>query len=285
MDCAARRFAPGGCAMNAPRIREIASPSNPLVKDIRALHMRKARAETGLFVAEGVRTLHAALDHGFVPEMLAYRADRRDEPAISALRGLAGEAGAELLEVSASVMDKISQQDNSQGVAGVFRQRLRRLADLDPAAAPVWLALEGVRDPGNLGTCIRTADACGAGGVILIGNTCDPFGPETVRATMDSIFAVPIYATEPGAALDFVRAWPGLAVGTALQTDVDYRDAPYAAPALIVAGTEQSGLTDAMRGACGALVKIPMKRGVDSLNLSVAAGVMLYAARDRLVGR
>jgi RNA methyltransferase, TrmH family len=271
--------------VSAPRIREIASPANPLVKEIRALHMRKARAETGLFLAEGARTLRAALDHGFVPEMLAYRADRRDDPAIAALRGPAGEAGAMLLEVSASVMDKISQHDNPQGVAGTFRQRVRHLADLDPAAAPIWLALEGVRDPGNLGTCIRTAHACGAGGVILIGNTCDPFGPETVRATMDSIFAVPIYTAESGAALAFVRAWPGLAVGTALQTDVDYRDAPYAAPTLIVNGTEQSGLTDAMRDACGALVRIPMRSGVDSLNLSVAAGVMLYAVRDRLVDR
>lgn len=271
--------------MSAPRIREIASPSNPLVKEIRALHQRKTRAETGLFVAEGARTLRAALDHGFVPEMLAYRADRRDEPAVASLRDFAGDSGAVLLEASAAAFEKISRQDNPQSVVGVFRQRLRRLADLDPAGAPVWLALEAVRDPGNLGTCIRTADACGAGGVILIGNTCDPFGPETVRATMDSIFAVPIYAAEPGAALDFVRAWPGTTVGTALQTDVDYRDAPYASPTLIVAGTEQSGLTEAMRGACGALVRIPMKRGVDSLNLSVAAGVMLYAVRDRLVGR
>lgn len=271
--------------MSAPRIREIASPANPLIKNIRALHLRKARAETGLFLAEGARTLRAALDHGFAPETLAYRADRRDDPAIAELRGRAGEAGAELLEVSASVMDRISQQDNPPGVAGVFRRRVRELADLDPAAAPIWLALEGVRDPGNLGTCVRTADACGAGGVILIGDTCDPFGPETVRATMDSIFAVPIYAAESAAALAFVRAWPGLAAGTALQTEIDYRDAAYAAPTLIVVGTEQSGLTDAMRGACRALVKIPMKRGVDSLNLSVAAGVMLYAVRDRLAGR
>lgn len=263
---------------SGPRVREIASVSNPLVKEIRALHMRKARAETGLFLAEGARTIAQALDHGFVPEMLAYRAD----PSVVALCDRAAAAGAQLLEVSDAVLEKISQRDNAQSVVGVFRQRIRRLADLDPKSAPLWLALEGIRDPGNFGTCVRTADAVGAGGVILIGNTCDPFGIEAVRATMGSIFAVPIYAAEPDEALAFVRAWPGVSVGTALQGAVDYRETAYTAPTLIVNGTEQSGLSDAMRDACGTLVKLPMRDGVESLNLSVAAGVMLYAVREWL---
>lgn len=263
---------------SGPRVREIASVTNPLVKEIRALHMRKARAETGLFLAEGARTIAQALDHGFAPEMLAYRSD----PAVAALCARAAAGGAQLLEVSDAVLEKISQRDNAQSAIGVFRQRLRRLADLDPNSAPLWLALEGVRDPGNLGTCIRTADATGAGGVILIGNTCDPFGIETVRATMGSIFAVPIYTAEPDEALAFVRGWSGVSVGTALQGAIDYRGAVYAPPTLIVNGTEQSGLSDAMRDACGTLVKLPMRDGVESLNLSVAAGVMLYAVRERL---
>jgi TrmH family RNA methyltransferase len=261
-----------------PRVREIASVANPLVKEIRALHMRKARAQTGLFLAEGARTIAQALDHGFAPEMLAYRSD----PSVAALCARAAAAGAQLLEVSDAVLEKISQRDNAQSMIGVFRQRVRRLADLDPKSAPLWLALEGVRDPGNLGTCVRTADATGAGGVILIGNTCDPFGIEAVRATMGSIFAVPVYAAEPDEARAFVRAWPGVSVGTSLQDAVDYREAAYAAPTLIVNGTEQSGLSDAMRDSCGTLVKLPMRDGVESLNLSVAAGVMLYAVRERL---
>lgn len=264
------------------RIREIASVSNPLVKDIRALHERKARAETGLFLAEGARTIRTALDHGFVPETLAYRATQRDDPEIAALRDASDAA---ILEVAPVVLEKMARRDNPQSVLGVFRQRVRPLAALDPAAAPIWLALEGVRDPGNLGTCIRTADAVGAGGVILIGNTCDPFGIETVRATMGSIFAVPVYAADDEDARAFVRAWPGACVGTALQTETDYRQAAYTAPTLIVAGTEQSGLTDAMRAECRALVKLPMRERVDSLNLAVAAGVMLYAVRERLSGR
>lgn len=271
--------------MSASRIRAIASASNPAIKEIRALHMRKARAETGLFVAEGTRSVGAALARGMAPETLAYRADRCHEPAVAAVRDAALAAGALILEVAADVFGKLSRLDNPPSAIGVFRRRWRRLSELDPAAAPLWLALEGVRDPGNLGTCVRTADAAGAGGVILIGNSCDPYGAEAVRATMDSIFAVPLYAAEAQEGLAFVRAWPGVSIGTALQTDIDYRDAAYAPPTLIVAGTEQSGLTPAMRAACRTLVKLPMAPGVDSLNLAVASGVMLYAARERLVAR
>ncbi|MBI3506990.1 MAG: RNA methyltransferase [Proteobacteria bacterium] len=259
------------------QVREIASPTNPLIKDIRALHMRKVRAETGRFVAEGARTVREALDHGVVPEMLAYRADQRDQPAVAGVRRAAGEAGAVLLEVSASVLEKISQRDNPQSVIGVFRQKLLPLSALDPSKAAIWLALEGVKDPGNLGTCVRTADAVGAGGVVLIGTTCDPFSSEAVRATMGSIFAVPLYVAETAEAVAFVRGWPGTCVGTALQTETDYRSLAYKAPTLIVNGTEQSGLTDEMRAACGHLVRLPMRGRADSLNLSVAAGIMLYS--------
>ncbi len=263
-----------------PQIREIASPTNPLIKEIRALHLRKARAETGLFVAEGARTVREALDHGIAPQMLAYRADQRDQPAVANVRKAAGEAGALLLEVSPAVLEKISARDNPQSVIGVFRQNLRPLTDLNPHAAPLWLALEGVKDPGNLGTCVRTADAVGAGGVVLIGTTCDPFGLEAVRATMGSIFAVPIFSASLDEAVALLGRWPGLSIGTALQTDNDYRQASYAPPTLIVNGAEQSGLSGGLRAACGMLVKLPMRGRADSLNLSVAAGVMLYAALD-----
>lgn len=266
----------------AARIRRIASVSNPAIKEIAALHLRKSRAETGLFIAEGARTLRAAFDHGAAPETLLYRDDRRDAPEIVELARAAAAHDALLLEVPAAALAKISRRDNPQSAIGVFRRRPRRLADLDPASAPLWLALEGVRDPGNLGTCIRTADAAGAGGVILIGETCDPFGVETVRATMGSIFAVPVFVAETDEALAFARAWPGTCLGAALQTARDYRDVAYTAPTLIVAGTEQTGLTDAMRAACRTLVKLPMREGVESLNLAVAAGVMMYAVRERV---
>jgi TrmH family RNA methyltransferase len=263
------------------RVREISSPSNSLVKDIRALHMRKARAESGLFLAEGARTVREALDNGTVPEMLVYRADQREQPAVSGVRVAAEAAGATLVEVSAAILEKISNRDNPQSVIGVFRQNILPIRDLDPARAAIWLALEGVRDPGNFGTCVRTADAVGAGGVVLIGTTCDPFSPEAVRATMGSIFAVPVFSATTQEAIDLLNGWPGTSVGTALQDSVDYREIEFAAPTIVVNGTEQSGLTQPMREACDRLAKLPMHGRADSLNLSVAAGVMLYAVLDR----
>jgi len=160
----------------------------------------------------------------------------------------------------------------------VFAQALTPLEALDPRAAACWLALEQVRDPGNLGTIVRTADAAGCGGVILVGDCCDPFSLEAVRATMGSIFAVPIAKATTAQFLDWRRAWPGSVVGTLLSASVDYRSADYRRPSLILMGAEQSGLTPALAAACDVAVKIPMRGRADSLNLSVATGLMIYEA-------
>jgi TrmH family RNA methyltransferase len=259
-------------------IREITSLTNSSVKDVRALHMRKAREETGLFLAEGVRTVREALDLGIAPVRLLYVRSEREHRPLAQTRRDAQRAGAEIIEVSAQVMEKIARRENAQSVIGVFRQRLLPLSTLDPASAPLWVALEGVRDPGNLGTVIRTADACGAGGVILIGTVCDPYSLEAVRATMGSIFAVPIFTADTQSAVALLQRWPGACIGTALQTETDYRDARFDKPTLIVSGAEQHGLSDDLRAACKTLVKLPMRGRADSLNLAVATGVMLYAA-------
>ena len=176
------------------------------------------------------------------------------------------------------MLAKISRRDNPQAVLGVFEQVFTPLASLDPASAPCWVALEAVRDPGNLGTIIRTADAAGCGAVILVGTCCDPFSVEAVRATMGSIFAVPLVRASVDDFLGWVKRWPGAVVGTHLDASTDFRAASYAEPALVVMGNEQAGLTDAVAGACGVTVKIPMRGRADSLNLAVATGVMIYAA-------
>ena len=258
--------------------REISSLTNPLVKAARALHQRKTREESGLFLAEGVRTVREALELGIAPVQLIYVRSERDQRAVAQTRREAQRAGAELIEVTAPVMEKISRRENAQSVVGVFRQRLLPLSTLDPSRASLWVALEGVRDPGNLGTVVRTADAAGAGGVILIGTVCDPFSIEAVRATMGSVFAVPIYTAELANTVAFLRRWPGTCVGTALQTDTDYRRVAYRSPTLVVSGAEQHGLSPELRAACHSLVKLPMRGRADSLNLAVATGIVLYAA-------
>ncbi len=254
--------------------RVITSLTNPAVKAARALHQRKERDETGLFLMEGLKSVTEAVQLGHAPKLLLHGEAAADHPLLRAAAAVAGETAV----VSQAVLEKISRRDNPQAVLGVFEQVFTPLVALEPRAARCWVALEAVRDPGNLGTIIRTADAAGCGAVILVGTCCDPFSVEAVRATMGSIFAVPLVKTNTEAFFDWLGAWPGAVVGTHLLATTDFRDALYAEPTLLVMGNEQAGLTDELAAACGLSVKIPMRGRADSLNLAVATGVMIYAA-------
>ena len=259
-------------------IKQITSLTNQTVKDIRALHMRKEREATGQFLAEGLKIIIDALDQGIAPQILVFGKSSDPHPLLQRAIDETLKTNGEVLEVTQEILEKISRKDNPQMVVAVFAQRSCTLADIDPLTNDVWVALEQVRDPGNLGTIIRTADAAGAGGVILIGDCVDPFSVETVRATMGSVFALPIVKCSREAFLADRQRWTGSVVGTLLTATHDHRSAPYRRPTLIVMGTEQSGLTPEIAAACDTNVKIPMRGRADSLNLSVATGIMIYAA-------
>ena len=254
--------------------RTITSLANPTVKAVRALHMRKARQESGLFLVEGLKSVAEAVDLGRAPRILLHGAAAAGHPLLLRAAAAAGET----LEVSEAILAKISRRDNPQTVLGVFEQAFTNLDALDPGAARGWVALEAVRDPGNLGTIVRTADAAGCGGVILVGDCCDPYSVEAVRATMGSVFAVPIARAEVDGFLAWRAGWPGSVVGTLLTAQTDFRAAPYRDPTLILMGNEQAGLSATLAAACDVTVKIPMRGRADSLNLAVATGVMIYAA-------
>lgn len=263
-----------------PAPKPITSLQNERVKAIRALEMRKVRKETGLFVAEGASILITARDRGFRPETLVYRAGSATGAAPRGLVEWALHTGAEVLEVSEAVLGKLASKDNPQSMLAVFRQRWAELPDPKKVArAEVWVALEEVRDPGNLGTILRTVDAVGAAGVILIGATCDPYSRECVRATMGSVFAVPLVKATREAFLDWARRWSGDVVGTHLEGREDFRKVAYKGPTLLVMGSEGPGLSVALAAACTRTVKIPMAGGPDSLNLAVATALMLYQIR------
>ncbi len=257
--------------------RSITSLQNDSVKFIRALEMRKARRETGLFVAEGASVLLTARERGWVPKTLVLGPEAEANAASRGLATWARTARAEILDVAAPVLAKIAAKENPQSVIGVFEQRWADAPDpARCATVALWLALEDVRDPGNLGTIIRTADAAGAAGIVLVGQTCDPYSREAVRASMGSIFAVPLVRLEDQAFLALAGGWPGDVVGTHLNGKLDYRRASYRPPTLLVMGSEGSGLSDAAAAACGKLVRIPMAGQLDSLNLAVATALMLY---------
>jgi TrmH family RNA methyltransferase len=253
--------------------RAITSLNNETVKTVRALHMRKAREETGLFLVEGLRSITEAVELGQTPRILLYGDKLAEHPALTRAAAAAGES----LEVTPAILAKISRRENPQMALGVFEQRFTGLDDLDPDRTGGLIGLEEVRDPGNLGTILRTVDAAGGAGVILIGDCCDPYSVEAVRATMGSIFAVPIAKVAKDAFLIWSAGWPGSVIGTLLTATQDFRAAPYRRPSLILLGNEQAGLTPALAAACDVTVKIPMRGRADSLNLAVAAGLMIYA--------
>lgn len=258
--------------------RIVTSLTNPTVKAVRALHQRKARDASGLFVAEGLKTVTEGVETGHAPEILLYGREAADHPRLRAAAQATMDAGGEVIEVTPEILAKVSRRDNPQAVVGVFAQAFTPLDALQPRTAKAWVALHRARDPGNLGTIIRTADAAGCGGVVLVGECCDPYSVEAVRATMGSIFAVPIARASEAAFAAWRGAWPGSVVGTLLSAEVDHRSADYVHPALILMGNEQQGLPPEMAALCDVHVKIPMRGRADSLNLSVATGVMIYAA-------
>ena len=259
--------------------KAITSLNNDTVKAVRALHMKKAREESGRFLAEGLKIVIEALDQGFAPKVLMHSREA-DHPLLERASRETLAAGGEVIEVTREILEKISRRDNAQTVVAVFDQVFTALGRIDPKAASCFVALEQVRDPGNLGTIVRTADGAGCGGVILIGDTVDPFSVEAVRATMGSIFAVPLARAARDEFLAWRKAWPGSVVGTLLTATAGYRDAPYRAPTLILMGPEQAGLSPDLAAACDVNVKIPMRGRADSLNLAVATGIMIYAVTD-----
>ncbi|OYY79412.1 MAG: RNA methyltransferase [Sphingomonas sp. 28-62-20] len=256
--------------------REITAYSNPLIKRVRQLREKRHRREAGLFLAEGLRILTEARESGRLPQFLFFARDSATHPLVTALIADVEAAGGEAIETSPDILSKLSGKDNPQAVVGVFAEFARSLASLDRTRADIWLVAERLRDPGNLGTILRTGDAVGAGGLILIGECVDPFSVEAVRASMGALFTVPIVQCGWADFITWLRAGPGQLVGLSLDTDTDYRAADYAAPTFLLTGNEAQGMPDDYAVACDLLVKIPMLGKADSLNAAVATAVMAY---------
>jgi len=262
------------------QVKEVTSLANPIVKDIRALALKKYRDQQGAFMAEGLKLVIDALDLGWTIRTLVFARSQRGNAAVEKAAARTVAAGGLVLEVPEKVLVAITRRDNPQAVLGVFSQRWTALSGIRPEGGDVWVALDRVRDPGNLGTVIRTVDAAGARGVILVGETTDPFSLETVRATMGSIFAVPVARGGAEAFIGWTKAAKVRLVGTHLEGSVDYRRPDYrGGPLVLLMGNEQQGLPEALAQACDTLIRIPQAGRADSLNLAVATGVALYEAR------
>ncbi|MGK2912040.1 MAG: TrmH family RNA methyltransferase [Sphingobium sp.] len=254
--------------------REITGFSNPLVKRVRSLREKKFRKAEGLFLAEGLRILTEARDADVLPEMLFHAGS--DHPLAQDLIAAMEAFGGDVIETSPDILSKISGKDNPQAVVGVYRDRLTPLDDIDRSSANIWIVAQSLRDPGNLGTILRTGDAVGAGGLILVDDCVDPFSVEAVRASMGALFTQKIAAARWDEFIAWLRQGSGQLVGTSLNATKDYQEAAYTQPVFLLVGNEAQGLPDSYEAECDLLVKIPMLGKADSLNVAVATAVMAY---------
>jgi TrmH family RNA methyltransferase len=266
----------GGVAM-----RHINSLTNPAIKSLRALHDRKRRRQSRRFLAEGMRIVTEAFELGWTPDVLVFRQGRADDVAVRRLISLAENSGADVMMVSEEVLAKISRKDNPQMVLASFKEDWAAAEAAFTAKDGVWVALDRVRDPGNLGTILRTIDAVGACGVLLVGECCDAFSVEVVRASMGAIFNIPMAQITEEDFIARAAAYGGVILGTALMASVDYRTPSWQGPMVLLMGNEQAGLTEGLMASATQLISLPMAGRSDSLNLAVATGVALYEFNRR----
>ncbi|MBW0008441.1 MAG: RNA methyltransferase [Sphingomonas sp.] len=259
--------------------REVTGFSNTTVKLLRSLRDKKARRAEGLFLAEGLRILTEARDSGMLPEIIAFSAEGARHPLAAEIIAATEAAGGDAIETTPDILSKMSGKDNPQMVLGAYRQPAISLEAIDRTRAPLWIVAQALRDPGNIGTILRTGDAVGAGGLILIDDCADPYSVEAVRASMGALFTQQIATARWPEFLPWLRNGQGQLVGTSLKASHDYLEADYRQPCFLLIGNEQQGLPAEYEAECDLLVKIPMAGRADSLNAAMATAVMAFAIK------
>lgn len=259
--------------------REVTAFSNTTVKRLRSLRDKKGRRSEGLFLAEGLRIIAEARDSGLLPQIVAFSPDGARHPLAAEIIAATEAAGGEAIETTPDILSKMSGKDNPQMVLGAYRQPDTSLERINRSKAPLWIVAQALRDPGNIGTILRTGDAAGAGGLILIDDSADPFSVEAVRASMGAVFTQEVAAARWPEFLAWLRSGEGQLVGTSLKATQDYLEAEYRPPCFLLIGNEQQGLPADYESECDLLVKIPMAGRADSLNAAMAAAVMAFAVK------
>ena len=254
----------------------ITSTSNPTIKQIRRLRDKKERLHTGLFFIEGLRIVIEALQQGAEVESLVVAPDLLTSEFGWQKVEEENRRGIQVIQVGQAVFTSLASKENPQGIAAVVRQQWQEVGSLRLERQELWVALDSVADPGNLGTILRTNDAVGGKGVILLDNSTDPYDLTTIRASMGAIFSQVLVKTTFEQFLQWKQDHNYPLVGTSDGASTDYCQANYPLPMILLMGSERTGLSDEHMRECDQMVSIPMVGRSDSLNLAVAAGVMLY---------
>ncbi|MHA7819086.1 MAG: TrmH family RNA methyltransferase [Erythrobacter sp.] len=264
--------------------KHITGFSNPTVKYLRSLRDKKHRRRTGQFLVEGLRLLEDARSSGRIPRLLVMAEGRNPHDLLARLESEVESAGGEVITTTPDILSKITGKSNAQSIAGVFDEFDTSLARLDRNAARIWLVAQDLRDPGNLGTMLRTGDAVGAGGLILIDDCADPFSAEAVRASMGAVFTQGLAQARWDEFVSWLRGGPGQLVAASLRDAMPYRGAPYAPPCFILVGNESQGLPEKYEAECDLRVTMPMRGRADSLNAAIAGAVLAYEVLASLKG-
>lgn len=255
----------------------LVSPANPKIKQIRALRQRKARQESGLFVVEGIRPVGEAIAAGAPLAYLVYAPEFLDSDYARQLIHRQQEDGLAVYAVAAKVFQSLADKDNPQGILAVVHQRPLRLDTLNPETFPWGVALVAAQDPGNVGTILRSADAVGASGLLLLDGGADVYHPSAVRASMGTLFWQKVAYASFGEFAAWAKQHGYHVYGTSARGSVSYHQvAAYRRPMILLMGSERHGLDEAQRAVCELLISLPMHGHASSLNLAVATGVMLY---------
>jgi len=264
----------------------ITSLGNPLVKQARALRQKKARNESGLFLVEGIHHVGEAIEAGwdvnsilYAPDLLASNFARDLISRLASRFDYTRSAQREPQPVSAQVMESLAGKENPQGILAIARQRRMQFSNLQ--SPKISVALVSPQDPGNVGTILRTLDAVGADVLFLLDGGVELYHPSVVRASMGTIFWKPIVQTSFDEFANWARNGGYQLIGASAHGDVDYQTLVPKTPWVLILGNEQKGLTPEQTKACDVTVSMPMKGRVSSLNLAVAAGVLLYQFADR----
>jgi len=256
----------------------ITSTANERVKRLVRLRDRRERDRSGRFLVEGFREIGRALEGRVEIEELYMCPELflgGNEPAL--VDGVAA-AGAEVFLVAEAPFRKISYRDRPEGLVAVARQFPTRLDRLRPDSPALLLVAESIEKPGNLGTMLRTAEAAGAGGLVVCEPTTDPFNPNVVRASLGTLFLVPLAVASTRETISWLHA-AGIESFAATPAGAQpHYETDLTGPAALVVGSEQYGLTDAWLQGADHRVVIPMAGSVDSLNAAMSAGILLFEA-------
>jgi len=254
----------------------VTSLANSQIKAIRRLRNRKERQESGLFYLEGLRIVGEAIQQGAKIETLVVAPELLVSEFGQKLVEEQARRGMPILEVSAQVFKGLALKEGPQGIAAVAYQRWTPLSGVNLCEGKTWVALDAVADPGNLGTILRTHDATGGRGVILLDQATDPFEPTSVRASMGAIFSQVLVKSTLAEFKEFQQRVNVPVIGASGNAQADYHHVRYPNELILLMGSERQGLSKHHLQLCDELVRIPMIGRSDSLNLAVATALILY---------